>query len=104
MNRFFTMAIVMVVGSAGNLMAADTGDVIDLIENELGGYFDENDDGDIISVDLLNCGTTDGDVATIVEACPKLRKLILWGADISDESVKVIASCPELKELTLENT
>ena len=104
MNRFLTAVVVIATGLAGNVMAADTDEVIDLIENELGGYFDENDDGDIISVDLLNCGTTDENVATIVEACPNLQKLILWGAEISDESVKLAGQCAGLKELTLENT
>ena len=109
MISFLAMSLVLISASmtaSTQASAADATDydVIDLIENELGGYFDVNDDGDVISVDLANCGTTDEQVEQIVAALPKLQKLSLWGAEISDRSVELLKNCADLKDLSLENT
>lgn len=109
MGRILLSAVVLatglsVAGLSGQLCAADSDAVVDLIENDLGGYISYNDDDEVIEVDLANCTATDENVAEIVEVFPKLEKLWIWGAEISDKSVESLQKCANLKDLTLENT
>jgi hypothetical protein len=59
--------------------------------------------GEAVEVDLLEKQATDADVP-LLATLKGLKKLTLWGAEISDKGVKHLAEFPKLTTLILENT
>ncbi|HEY1066558.1 MAG TPA: hypothetical protein VGE52_10630, partial [Pirellulales bacterium] len=84
-------------------LATPTADAAVKRIEELNGEITYDEAKDVVAIDLSERVTTDKDVL-LFQAFPKLKKLVLWGAEIGDEGAKNAAQLTGLVDLTLENT
>ncbi|HMO84281.1 MAG TPA: hypothetical protein PKC18_05090, partial [Lacipirellulaceae bacterium] len=84
----------LVVGSTFLASGALADALVDRVA-ELRGTVARDAEGNVVEVNLENCSATQADIA-LLAGHEHVRKLHLWGADVTDEAIDVVVTLPRL--------